>query len=127
MANGRPLTASNIRYLLTMRELNTDGQGVRCRDMAAALGLTSPSVHNMMDTFVEMGLIDKGTSGVAFFTDEGADAARRYARYYRAVAQLLTASFPGAERVQAAACSLLAELPEECLEALCNQTTEIRR
>ncbi len=127
MANGRTLTASNIRYLLTMRELDPDGQGVRCRDMAAALGLTSPSVHNMMDTFVEMGLIDKGASGVAFFTDEGADVARRYTRYYRAVTALLTASFPGAERVQAAACSLLAELPEDSLDALCEQTNEIRR
>lgn len=51
MTNRRTLTASNIRYLLTMKELDRDGCGVRCVDLASALNLSKPSVHNMMDTF----------------------------------------------------------------------------
>lgn len=59
MTNRRTLTASNIRYLLTMKELDRDGCGVRCVDLASALNLSKPSVHNMMDTFSELGIISK--------------------------------------------------------------------
>ena len=71
MTNSNALTASNIRYLLTMKELDGDGRGVRCIALATALGLSKPSVHNMMGTFSQMGLISRDSYGAAFFTDEG--------------------------------------------------------
>ena len=78
MTNSNALTASNIRYLLTMKELDGDGRGVRCIALATALGLSKPSVHNMMGTFSQMGLISRDSYGAAFFTDEGNELARRY-------------------------------------------------
>ena len=81
MTNRRTLTASNIRYLLTMKGLDRDGCGVRCVALASALNLSKPSVHNMMDTFSELGIISKTSYGVAHFTDSGNDTARRYGHY----------------------------------------------
>ena len=75
MTNSNTLTASNIRYLLTMKELDGDGRGVRCIALATALGLSKPSVHNMMGTFSQMGLISRDSYGAAFFTDEGNELA----------------------------------------------------
>lgn len=66
MTNSNALTASNIRYLLTMKELDGDGRGVRCIALATALGLSKPSVHNMMGTFSQMGLISRDSYGAAF-------------------------------------------------------------
>ena len=54
MANSKLLTASNIRYLLAMKELEKSCQGLRCVDIAATLGLSKPSVHNMLDNFIEI-------------------------------------------------------------------------
>ena len=43
MTNRNPaLTAANIRYLLVIRELDTEKRGARCIDVAKALGVTKP-------------------------------------------------------------------------------------
>ena len=66
MANLKSLSPSHIRYLLAMQELDRQGKGVRSRDIAAVLGLSKPSVHNMMNTFIDFGLIRKDAYGAAF-------------------------------------------------------------
>ena len=60
------LTASNIRYLLAMKELDHDGSGVRCSAIANALRLSKPSVHNMMNTFRRLGLVQKDAYRACF-------------------------------------------------------------
>ena len=72
------LTASNIRYLLAMKELDHDGSGVRCSAIANALRLSKPSVHNMMNTFRRLGLVQKDAYRACFFTDRGNEIAARY-------------------------------------------------
>lgn len=118
MANRNTLTASNIRYLLVMKELDKDGNGIRCIDIASALSLTKPSVHNMMSTFRDMGLVSKGAYGVVFFTDTGNKIVLKYRRYYDAVSNLLKCSFPYMNDVRKATCYLLSEISEESLEDL---------
>ena len=119
MANLQNLSPSHIRYLLTMQELDRQGKGVRSSDIAAALGLSKPSVHNMMKTFMDFGLVRKDAYGAAFFTPQGAETARLCRRYYEAVARLLRQGFPQMREEQTAVCSLLSQIPEEELEALC--------
>ena len=121
MANLKSLSPSHIRYLLAMQELDRQGRGVRSRDIAAVLGLSKPSVHNMMNTFIDFGLIRKDAYGAAFFTPQGAETARLCRLYYRAVARLLRQGFPDMREEQTAVCSLLAQIPEEELEALCGR------
>lgn len=93
MASRKNLTASNIRYLLTMKELDKEGSGVRCVDIASTLKLSKPSVHNMLDTFVEMGFIRKAAYGIAIFTELGNETALRYDRYYRYVSAFSAGAF----------------------------------
>ncbi len=42
MSSGPALTAANIRYLLAIEDLDRNGKGVRCVDVAQALGITKP-------------------------------------------------------------------------------------
>ena len=113
------LTASNIRYLLAVKELGRADGGARCIDIAAALKLSKPSVHNMMDSLSRSGLICKNAYGMVYFTDAGREAAERYARYYSAVASMLARNFPNAADLRDAACLLLSEIPDVDLETLC--------
>lgn len=119
MANTKTLTASNIRYLLAVKELGRADGGARCIDIAAALKLSKPSVHNMMDSLSRSGLICKNAYGMVYFTDAGREAAERYARYYSAVAAMLARNFPNAADLHDAACLLLSEIPDVDLETLC--------
>ena len=109
MEGQKLLTASQIRYLLTMKRLDGGGNGVRGAKVAAVLGFTNPSVH----------LIRKTAYGVANFTDAGRKAVVRYSRYYEALFRLLASHFPSDAHLQAAVYALLAELPEESLDAFC--------
>ena len=122
MANRIALTAANIRYLLALKTLEKEGAGTRSVDIASSLGLSKPSVHNMMNTFTEMGLVSKNAYGAAFLTELGNETANRYVRYYDSVEGPLKGSFPGAGDVGSATCYLLAEMPEASLEALCRRT-----
>ena len=119
MANTKTLTESNIRYLLTMKELGRADGGARCIDIATALKLSKPSVHNMMDSLSRSGLVCKNAYGMVYFTDAGREAAERYARYYSAVAAMLARNFPNTGELQDAACLLLSEIPDVDLETLC--------
>lgn len=121
METKRTFTATHIRYLLTMDELDPENEGLRCVDIAVALGLSKPSVHGMMNTFTAWGLVKKQTYGDVFMTPDGRAAARQYRRYYTAVAGLLGRSFPELRDVRTATCSLLAEIPSQSLEKLCSR------
>ena len=109
-----------------MRELERADGGARCIDIAAALKLSKPSVHNMMGSFVKSGLVCKNAYGMAYFTEAGREVAARYARYYAAVAAMLERNFPNAEDLRDAACLLLSEIPDGDLEALCENMPSVR-
>ena len=118
----KTLTASNIRYLLIMQRLDPENKGTRCTDVAEKLKCSKPSVHNLMNTFMDFGLVRKDAYGAAFFTPQGAETARLCRRYYEAVARLLRQGFPQMREEQTAVCSLLSQIPEEELEALCRRS-----
>ena len=76
MANQNALTAAHIRYLLVLLRLTAANGHTRCVDLAAALELSPPSVHNMVDTMTALGLVKKGTRG-ADLPAAGAGAGRK--------------------------------------------------
>lgn len=112
MTENITLTAAQIRYLMTMAELEKIRPGIRCTDIAAALGVSKPSVHNMMNTLAAAEYIRKDAYGCVYFTDTGRDIARRYRRYYEGISELLAAHFPGAADLRAAVPALLSSIPE---------------
>lgn len=118
MISSKKLSASNLKYLLALLSLDTDGSGVRCVRVADALGISKPSVHNMMNSFIEMDYISKVSYGRAVFTPEGRAAAERYARYYDALSALLEKALPLVGDISGATFALLATLSAEELEGL---------
>ena len=66
MANQNALTAAHIRYLLVLLRLTAANGHTRCVDLAAALELSPPSVHNMVDTMIVSGL--RTASSASIFT-----------------------------------------------------------
>ena len=127
MQDAVTLTGANIRYLLTMLALDQKNQGVRCVEIAASLGKSKPSVHNMMSTLAASGLVKKEAYGRAALTGEGRNMAQRYRRYFDAVCGLLKKDLPEPEALQAACYALIAELPSGTLEALCSRQKEMER
>ena len=103
MANQNALTAAHIRYLLVLLRLTAANGHTRCVDLAAALELSPPSVHNMVDTMTALGLVKKGTRGAV------------------SLAALLRQGFPELTEPQTMICQLLAQVPEESLAGLCDR------
>lgn len=118
MIEPKVLTPSQLRYLLTMSAMGEDGRGIRCTDLAGSLGIAKSSVHNMIKTFIELGYVSKDGNGLAYFTDEGREAAVSFNRYYSVISSVLRENFPGIEDIGGAACYLISEMSEEDLEKL---------
>ena len=76
------LTTTNIKYLIAINQLYNKQNGVRCTDLANMLGVSKPSVHRMVETMKNTGLIDKDRYGEIFFTQEGQELAEKYSSYY---------------------------------------------
>lgn len=117
MANGVKLTASNIRYLVTLLRMRESENGVRCVDLADALGVTRPSVHKKTEYLCQMGLVEKGGRGSAFLTEQGKQTARRYAQCLDGVSRILKGQLPQQQDWAVPVTALLAEIPQEHIEA----------
>ena len=121
----RPLiksrTAFYYLWLLVLLRLTAANGHTRCVDLAAALELSPPSVHNMVDTMTALGLVKKGTRGAVSLTEYGSRTAERYQRYYHSAAALLRQGFPELPEPQTMICQLLAQVPEESLAGLCDR------
>jgi len=116
---GQALTAANIRYLLVIRELDTQRRGVRGSDIAKQLGVTKPSVFAMTRNLLELGLVKKEKYGTVFLTELGQQKADQYEDCYA----LLLRQIEGSLRCTGAdcrdvICELLAATPEENLPML---------
>ena len=80
------LTASNIKYLIALHELDSSSErGIRCVDIAKRLNITKPSVHTMINNLRELGLVVKEHYGSVYLTDAGKHAAKRYIEHYSAI------------------------------------------
>lgn len=124
MSSGPALTAANIRYLLAIEDLDRDGKGVRCVDVAQALGITKPSVHSMVDSMKDMGLLEKPHYGVIRLTDLGRSTADRYQVYFQTICRHFAQFLPQRQDVLAAAFALLSELKLESVVEMCTRIAD---
>ena len=124
MNSGPALTAANIRYLLAIEDLDRNGKGVRCVDVAQALGITKPSVHSMVDSMKDMGLLEKPRYGVIRLTDLGRSTADRYQVYFQTICRHFAQFLPQRQDVLAAAFALLSELKLESVVELCTRIAD---
>ena len=109
----RAMTGANIRYLLTLLELQGKDGGVRCVDLAARLQVSKPSVHALVSSLCQLGLAEKKHYGAVHLTEEGRAMAEEYAKCYQPLYQLMSGILameePACSNV---VCTVLSQLPD---------------
>lgn len=99
-------------------------RGVRSTDLARSIGVTKPSVYTMAKSLCSLGLVEKDRYGAIRFTQDGEDVAKRYERYYNTLCSCLCTVFPKETDIRSAVCAMLAEMPENNIEEMCNTISE---
>ena len=102
------LTTTNIKYLIAINQLYNNQNGVRCTDLANMLGVSKPSVHRMVETMKNTGLIDKDRYGKIFFTQEGQELAEKYSSYYDSFSNSLWRIVPAEIDIMSGICAFFA-------------------
>ncbi|MBQ9329530.1 MAG: metal-dependent transcriptional regulator [Oscillibacter sp.] len=113
------LTNTHLRYLLAIYDLAQSGGVVSSAQIAAALGVSKPSVARMLSILAERELVEKASYGKVALTEQGTAAARQYGERLRQLADRLPALGLdlSREEIDAAAGALAAALPERCFGA----------
>ncbi|MBO5300255.1 MAG: helix-turn-helix domain-containing protein, partial [Clostridia bacterium] len=72
------LSADEIMQLIQSLIWLLAGVGVKNVELANALEYSKPSVHNMLKSLAEMGIVSQKSFGLAHFTDDGREIAKKY-------------------------------------------------
>lgn len=120
MDNSVKFTSSQIRYMICLLRLSRGGYGVKNVEIATALDYSKPSVHNMLKSLIDLGVVRQETFGLAHFTDEGRVLARKYAVCYAELEKKMTELCGNGAASENAICGLLADMPYDRLNELYN-------
>ena len=118
--NNTKFTSSQIKYIVRLYCLSQNGYGVKNVELAKALGLSKPSVHNMLKALAELGVIKQEFFGLVFFTDEGYVLAQKYSRCHTLLENKMSEICGNGAVSENAICCLLADMPIEKINELCN-------
>lgn len=112
------LTGTHLRYLLHMYEMSRQDNEMRLTEIAKALHVKKASVARIINVFREKELVDQEHYGKVHLTEHGEQVAAMYYSRISSVAECLLQTGLLLTREQAlhAACILLPELPENCIE-----------
>ena len=107
---------------MAIEHLEKESGGVRNTDLASFLGVSKPSVHNMVSTLKKLRLLQSEKFGCIFLTDDGRRSARTYAICYRSIYDKLLAALElPEEQCQNAACFILSQMSQPELAATVGQ------
>ena len=120
MTNHEVITAAHIRYLLAIKRIY-ETTGLYSSEIAKELKLSKPTVHNMMDVFLERNYICKEPQGLVYLTKHGMHVASVYEAYYYRLKNVLFSDRKIDPTAEHAICALLAELSEANLAVLAQE------
>ncbi|MBR3837841.1 MAG: hypothetical protein IKJ74_06835 [Clostridia bacterium] len=86
------------------------------------MGFSKPSVHNMLRSLAELGIVKQEIFGLAFFTEKGVALAQKYTFCYTELEKRMTEICGCGAVSENALCGLLADMPTNKLEALYKKT-----
>ena len=115
------LTASNIRYLLAVKQLTDQGARVRCVDVAKHLEVARPSAMRALEYLGTLGIFVKTPQGIWSLTQSGQELAQRYRTYYDTVETMLCRLLPPAADRPGLALNLLSEVPLSEMDGVCQK------
>ena len=118
MDNTIKFTFSQVKYIITLYRLSQNGYGVKNVELSSALGFSKPSVHNMLRSLAELGVVRQESFGLAFLTDAGRALAQKYACCYAKIEEKMAEICGSGAASENAICGLLADMPSEQLCAL---------
>lgn len=121
MHNYLKFTASQIRYMLCMLRLSQGGCGVKNVEIATAFAYSKSSVHNMLRSLAEMGVIDQEAFGLAHFTETGRRLAKKYELCFLLLQSKLNELCGEDAATEIAICGVLADMPLPKIDELCNK------
>ena len=111
-------TFAQVRYIIGLYRLSEGGYGVKNVELASSLGFSKPSVHNMLKSLADLGVVRQEAFGVAFFTEEGRALAQKYAVCYAKLEKEMTEICGNGAASENAICGLLADMPSDKLGKL---------
>ena len=121
MDNNVKFTFAQVRYIICLYRLSGGGYGVKNVELASALSFSKPSVHNMLKSLAELGVVKQEVFGLAFFTDEGRALAQKYAYCYVLLEKKMTEICGNGAASENAICGLLADMPTSKIDELYNR------
>lgn len=116
--NNVKFTFSQVKYIVCLYRLSQGGYGVKNVEIASALGLSKPSVHKMLKSLCELGVVEQESFGLAFFTHSGRALAEKYATCYEILDRKMSDTCGVGAASENAICGLLADMPSDKLEEL---------
>jgi len=118
--NNVKFTSSQIRYMICMLRLSRGGYGVKNVEIATALDYSKPSVHNMLKSLVDMGVVNQEIFGLAHFTDEGRVLAIKYERCFHLLENKMNELCGAGATTEIAICGILADMSLDKIDELYN-------
>ena len=111
-------SSSQIRYMIWLARLSREGVGVKNIELATVLGYSKPSVHNMLRSLADAGIVTQEAFGLAHLTEEGRRTAEQYLVCFELLEQAVTKACGEASTTEIALCGILADMPPERLSSL---------
>ena len=125
MDNNVKFTSSQIRYMICMLRLSRGGYGVKNVEIATALDYSKPSVHNMLKSLVDMGVVNQEIFGLAHFTDEGRVLAIKYEHCFHLLENKMNELCGVGATTEIAICGILADMSLDKIDKLYNRKNEV--
>ena len=121
MNNYIKFTSSQIRYMICMLRLSHGGCGVKNVEIATALDYSKPSVHNMLKSLADMGVVTQENFGRAHFTDEGRILANKYEVCFGLLQNKMNELCGDNATTDIAICGILADMSPDKIDELYNR------
>ena len=118
MDNQKRFTSAQIRYIICIYHLAQHDDGVKNLDIATALGFSKPSVHNMLKSLCDIGIVRQESFGLAHFTDLGRQLSQKYEMCFLFLEKKMTELCGTDSMSETAICGLLAEIPPEKIDEI---------
>ena len=118
MTNYMKFTLSQIKHLICLYRLSANGCGVKNIELANALGLSKPSVHYMLKSLSDLGMVAQEAFGLAHLTEVGHAMAQKYAFCYVVIERKITELCGNGAARENAICGMLADMPSETINDL---------
>ena len=107
--------------MICMLRLSRGGFGVKNVEIATALDYSKPSVHNMLKSLAEIGVLTQEIFGLAHFTDEGRALAIKYECCFHLLENKMNELCGAGATTEIAICGILADMSPDKIDELYNR------